>query len=119
MKYLVLIISALLLSANNQQTDKLKGRYYCIVENESYFIQKNKITFNDSTYAFDNEFIPKGKISYNSIIVLENFINSDFSISIFKNQIRKDTIQFSIHNRKDGGNYLDIASGKGKFIKIK
>ena len=104
---------------SNQENNKLKGSYYCIVENEYYYISKNKVTFNDSTYEFDNKFIPKGKISYKSIIVLESFINPDLTISIFKNQIKKDTIQFYIHNKKDGGNYLDIATGKGNFIKIK
>jgi len=119
MKYFASIITFLFINISNQENDKLKGSYYCIVENEYYFIKKNKITFNDSTYGFDNNFIPKGKISYKSIIVLASFINPDLSISIFKNQIKKDTIQFSIHNKKDGGNYLDIATGKGKFIKIK
>jgi len=119
MKYLALIITLFFINFSNQENDKLKGSYYCIVENEYYFIQKNRITFDDSTYVFDNKFIPRGRISYKSIIVLDSFINPDLSISIFKNQIKKDTIQFSIHNKKDGGNYLDIATGKGKFIKIK
>ncbi|WP_031454527.1 hypothetical protein [Flavobacterium chungangense] len=119
MKSFFFIITFFFINFGNQETDKLKGSYNCIVENEYYNIQKNKITFNDSIYAFDNKFIPKGKVSYKSIIVLDNFINPDLIVSIFKNQITKDTIQFSIHNKKDGGNYLDIASGKGKFIKIK
>ena len=119
MKYLLLICILFFIDIKDQEIDKLKGSYYCFVENENYFLQKNIITFNDSTYVFDNKFMSKGKISYKSIIVLDSFITPDLSISIFKNQIKKDTIQFSIHNKKDGGNYLDIATGKGKFIKIK
>lgn len=118
MKYFTLLI-LFLINFNSQENNKLGGTYYCIVENEYYYIQKYKITFNDSTYVFDNKFMPKGKISYNSIIVLDNFINPDLIVSVFKDQIAKDTIQFSIHNRKDGGHYLDIASAKGKFVKIK
>ncbi|WP_417942469.1 hypothetical protein [Flavobacterium sp. RS13.1] len=119
MKSSILIITFFFINFGNQENNKLRGSYYCIVEKEYYHIKKKKITFNDSTYAFDNKFIPKGEISYKSIIVLDSFINPDLIVSIFKNQITKDTIQFSIHNRKDGGNYLDIASARGKFIKIK
>jgi|GEM_PF-612782 len=120
MHYLSLIITILFFNLNCQENNKLKGRYYCLIENNYYYSQTDKITFNDSTFVFDNKFKPKGKISYGSIILMDNFMNSDLSISIFKEQIKKDTIVFYIHNKKGPvTNYLDISVGKGKFIKIK
>lgn len=119
MKYFTLIL--LLLSINLvQKTEKLTGRYnYLIEDNNSYF-QKDKITFNDSVFAFDNKYLPKGKISYGNVILLDNFINTDLIISIPKDQIKKDTIPFYMHDKQSSAsNYLDEVVGKGKLIKIK
>ncbi|RED21994.1 hypothetical protein BD847_3487 [Flavobacterium cutihirudinis] len=117
MKYLALLIT--LVSINLiQKTDKLTGRYNYLLEDYGLYAQKNKITFKDSVFIFDNKYMPKGKISYGNVILLENFINRDLIISIRKDQIKKDTIQFYIHDKSGGGNYLDISSGKGKLIKI-
>lgn len=119
MKYLALIIT--LLSINlNQKTDKLNGRYdYLIEENDSYIL-KDKISFNDSIFKFDNKYLPKGNISYGNVILLDNFINIDLIISIPKDQITKDTIPFYMHDRQSSAaNYLDEVVGRGKLIRIK
>ena len=119
MKYFALII--MLLSINfNQKTDKLNGRYNYLIEDDNSYIQKDKITFKDSIFAFDNKYLPKGKVCYGNVILLENFINTDLIISIRKDQIKKDTILFYMHDKKHPAmNYLDIVVGKGKLIKIK
>lgn len=111
----------MLLSINfNQKTDKLNGRYNYLIEDDNSYIQKDKITFKDSIFAFDNKYLPKGKVSYGNVILLENFINTDLIISIRKDQIKKDTILFYMHDKKHPAmNYLDIVVGKGKLIKIK
>lgn len=119
MKYLVLLIT--LLSINSyQKTDKLIGRYNYLIEEDNSFVQKDKITFKDSVFAFDNKFMPKGKISYGNVILLDNFINTDLIISIPKDQITKDTIPFYMHDKQNPvANYLDVVVGKGKLIKVK
>jgi hypothetical protein len=119
MKYLVLIIT--LLSINfNQETDKLNGRYNYLLEDDNVYVQKDKITFKDSVFVFDNKYLPKGKISYGNVIVLDNFINRDLIISIPKDQIKKDTILFYMHDKQSSAaNYIDEVVGKGKLIKIK
>lgn len=119
MKYLILIIT--LLSINlNQETDKLNGRYNYLVEEDNIYNQRDKITFKDSVFVFDNKFLPKGKISYGNIILLENFFNTDLVISIPKDQIKKDTILFYMHDKQSSAaNYLDEVVGKGKLIRIK
>lgn len=111
----------MLLSINfNQKTDKLNGRYNYLIEDDNSYIQKDKITFKDSIFAFDNKYLPKGKVCYGNVILLENFINTDLIISIRKDQIKKDTILFYMHDKKHPAmNYLDIVVGKGKLIKIK
>lgn len=108
----------LLLFSLNQQTNKLNGRYNYLIEDENRYVQKDKITFKDSVFAFDNKYLPKGKIFYGNSIVLENFINTDLVITIPKDQIQKDTIEFFMHDKNDA-NYLDVATGKGKLIRIK
>ncbi|WP_281235245.1 hypothetical protein [Flavobacterium gelatinilyticum] len=118
MKYFASVLILLLIPLS-QKTDKLNGRYNYLIENENVYIQKDKITFKDSVFIFDNKFMPKGKISYGNIILLENFINTDLIITISKDQIQKDTIEFYMHDKSGGGNYLDITSGKGRLIKIK
>ena len=119
MKYLILIIT--LFSINlNQETDKLNGRYNYLVEEDNIYNQRDKITFKDSVFVFDNKFLPKGKISYGNIILLENFFNTDLVISIPKDQIKKDTILFYMHDKQSSAaNYLDEVVGKGKLIRIK
>ncbi len=117
MKFFTLIIA--LISVNfNQKIDKLNGRYNYLIEDENQYIQKDKITFKDSVFVFDNKFLPKGKVSYGNAIVLDNFINIDLVITIPKDQIQKDTIEFFMHDKNDV-NYLDVTTGKGKLIKIK
>ncbi|KUJ60192.1 hypothetical protein AR687_19035 [Flavobacteriaceae bacterium CRH] len=119
MKYFLLIVTFFFINFSNQENDKLIGRYYYLIESNNFYIQKDKITFKDSVFVFDNKYLPKGKISYGNIILLENFINTDLIITIRKDQIKKDTILFYMHDKNGGGNYLDISSGKGKLIKIK
>jgi hypothetical protein len=118
MKYFALLITLFLISFN-QKTEKLTGRYNYLIEDDNSYIQKDKITFKDSVFVFDNKYMPKGKISYGNVILLDNLINTDLILSIRKDQIKKDTIQFYIHNKNGGGNYLDISEGRGKLIKIK
>lgn len=119
MKYLVLIIT--LLSINlSQKTEKLNGRYHYLVEDNDSYIQKDKITFKDSIFVFDNKYLPKGKVSYGNVVLLDNFINIDLIISISKDQITKDTILFYMHDKNSSSaNYLDEVTGKGKLIRIK
>ena len=119
MKYLLMI--TILFSINlNQKTDQLNGRYNYLIEDNNLYIQKDKITFKDSVFVFDNKYLPKGKISYGNVILLENFMNTDLIISISKDQIKKDTIEFFMHDKKSSAaNYLDEVVGKGKLIRIK
>ena len=119
MKYLFIIVTLLSISLK-QKTDKLNGRYNYLIEEDNSYIQKDKITFKDSVFVFDNKFMPKGKISYGNKILLDNFINTDLIISIPKDKIKKDTIEFFMHDKKSSAaNYLDEVVGKGKLIKIK
>ena len=119
MKYLLIIVT--LLSINlNQETDKLNGRYNYLIEEDNSYIQKDNITFKDSVFVFDSKYMPKGKISYGNVILLENFMNTDSIISISKDQIKKDTIPFYMHDKQSSAaNYLDEVVGKGKLIRIK
>lgn len=118
MKYLFII--TLLFISLNQETDKLTGRYSYLKEENNLYIQKDKITFKDSVFVFDNKYLPKGKISYGNKILLDNFINTDLIISISRDQIQKDTILFYMHYKNSSAaNYLDEVVGKGKLIKIK
>ena len=119
MKYFALIVTLLFINLN-QKTDKLTGRYNYLIEDNNSYILKDKITFNDSVFAFDNKYLPKGKVSYGNVIVLDNFINTELIISIHKDQIEKDTILFYMHDKQSSSaNYLDEVVGKGKLIKIK
>jgi hypothetical protein len=119
MKYFTLIITLLFIPLN-QQTDKLTGRYNYFIEDNNSYIQKDKITFKDSIFVFDNKFLPKGKISYGNTILLDNFINTDLTISISKDQIKNDTILFYMHDKQSSAaNYLDEVVGKGKLIRIR
>ena len=119
MKYLTLIITLFFITPN-QQTDKLTGRYNYLIEDDNVYVQKDKITFNDSVFVFDNKYLPKGKISYGNVILLDNFINRDLIISIPKDEIKKDTILFYMHDKQSAAaNYIDEVVGKGKLIRIK
>ncbi|MET3026421.1 hypothetical protein ABXT06_07095 [Flavobacterium sp. UW10123] len=119
MKYFALIITLFFINFN-QKTDKLTGRYNYLIEDEGTYILKDKITFKDSIFAFDNKYLPKGKVSYGNSILLDNFINTDLIISIPKDQIEKDTIPFFMHDKKStSADYLDEVVGKGKLIRIK
>ena len=118
MKYFALIMTLFFINFN-QKTDKLTGRYN-LIEDEGSYILKDKITFNDSVFKFDNKFLPKGKVSYGNAILLDNFINTDLIITIPKDQITKDTIPFFMHDKQSPvANYLDVITGKGKLIRIK
>lgn len=119
MKYFALLITLFFINFN-QKTDKLTGRYNYLIEDDNAYILKDKITFKDSIFAFDNKYLPKGKVSYGNVILLDNFINTDLIISIPKNQIEKDTISFFMHDKKStSANYLDEVVGKGKLVRIK
>lgn len=119
MKYFTLLITLFFINFN-QKTDKLTGRYNYLIEDDNSYIQKDKITFKDSIFVFDNKYLPKGKISYGNVIVLDHFINRDLIISIPKDQIAKDTIDFFMHDKQSPvSNYLDVVTGKGKLIRIK
>jgi hypothetical protein len=119
MRYFTLIITLFFLNLN-QETDKLTGRYNYLIEDNNLYIQKDKITFKDSVFAFDNKYMPKGKISYGSTILLDNFINTNLIISIPKDQIKKDTMLFYMHDKQSSSaNYLEEVVGKGKLIRIK
>jgi len=119
MHYLYSLI--VVLSVNfSQKTDKLNGRYNYLIEDNNSYIQKDKITFKDSVFVFDNKYMPKGKISYGNAILLENFINTDLVITISKKEIQKDTIEFYMHDKNSSSaNYLNEVTGKGKLIRIK
>jgi hypothetical protein len=120
MKYFALIITFVFINFSHQENDKLIGRYNYLIEEDNSYIQKDKITFKDSVFAFDNKYLPKGKISYGNVILLDNFINRDLIISISKDQIKKDTIPFYMHDKNSSAaNYLDEVVGKGKLIRIK
>lgn len=119
MKYFALLITLFFINFN-QKTDKLTGRYNYLIENDNTYVQKDKITFKDSVFSFDNKYLPKGKVSYGNVILLDNFINTDLIISISKDQIEKDTIPFFMHDKKStSANYLDEVVGKGKLVRIK
>ncbi|WP_119789332.1 hypothetical protein [Flavobacterium anhuiense] len=119
MKYFALLLTLFFINFN-QKTDKLTGRYNYLIEDDNAYILKDKITFKDSVFIFDNKFMPKGKISYGNVILLDNFINTDLIISISKDQIKKDTIPFFMHDKKSSSaNYLDEVVGKGKLVRIK
>lgn len=119
MKYFFITIALFSISLS-QKTDQLNGRYNYLIEDNNIYVQKDKITFKDSVFVFDNKYMPKGKISYGNVILLDNFINTDLIISISKDQIKKDTILFYMHDKKSSSaNYLDEVVGKGKLIKIK
>lgn len=119
MKYFALLITLFFINFN-QKTDKLTGRYNYLIEDDNSYILKDKITFKDSIFAFDNKYLPKGKVSYCNVILLDNFINTDLIISIPKDQIKKDTIPFFMHDKKSfAANYLDEVVGKGKLVRIK
>lgn len=119
MKYFALLITLFFIGFN-QQTSHLNGRYQYFIEEDGAYIQKDKITFKDSVFAFDNKYLPKGKISYGNVILLDNFINTDLIISIQKDQITKDTIPFLMHNKNSSSaNYLDETVGKGRLVRIK
>ncbi|RYJ39805.1 hypothetical protein NU08_1474 [Flavobacterium anhuiense] len=119
MKYFALLITLFFINFN-QKTDKLTGRYNYLIEDDNAYVQKDKITFKDSIFVFDNKFMPKGKVSYGNVILLDNFINTDLIISITKDQIEKDTIPFFMHDKKSSSaNCLDEVVGKGKLVRIK
>ncbi|WP_125722767.1 hypothetical protein [Flavobacterium ustbae] len=119
MKYFALLFALFFINFK-QKTDKLIGRYSYLIEDNNSYIQKDKITFKDSVFVFDNKYMPKGKISYGNAILLENFINTSLVITIPKNQIEKDTIEFYMHDKNSSSaNYLDEVTGKGRLIKIK
>lgn len=124
MKYLFLFISIIFIKAENQQTYKLKGQYnYSFKYNT--ILETDRITFNDSVYSLNSRRLPNwnkciGKVHYGNCILLENLTNSDLIISIRKDEIQKDTIYFTVHNRKSPYmNYLDVSVSDGKMIKLK
>jgi hypothetical protein len=100
------------------QDVKLNGTYK--VEFENYFQNDGYVSFNENNFKWRPfRFLPfEGKINYlKNSIYLESQSNLIYNIR-YEN-IKNDTIVFYVYDQKGTGNYLDIAIGKGKFIKEK
>ena len=108
----------------SQSNVKLKGEYDYIFDFNNVTLRNGTVTFNDSIYTL-NLRLPNGKkytekVKYGNSILLDNFTNNNLIISIRKDEIQKDTIRFTVHNRKANYmNYLDVAENSGKLIKVK
>lgn len=101
-----------------QQDVKLDGAYKA--EFENYFQNDGYVTFNENNFKWRPfRFLPfEGKVNYlKNTIYLESESNLIYSIR-YEN-IKNDTIDFYVYDRNGKGNWLDIAIGKGKFIKQK
>jgi hypothetical protein len=117
MKHLFLMTLILGLSSL-QQDVKLDGAYK--VRFENYFQNDGYVTFYKNNFKWRPfHFLPfEGKINYSkNIIYLESESNLIYGIR-YEN-IKNDTIVFCVYDRNGKGNWLDIAIGKGKFIKEK
>lgn len=117
MKYIFLMRLIFGLSSF-QQDIKLDGAYK--VEFENYFQNDGYVTFYGDNFKWRPiRFLPfEGKIKYfKNTIYLESESNLIYDIS-YEN-IKNDTIVFYVFDRNEKGNWLDIAIGKGKFIKQK
>lgn len=125
MKYLFLVISLIFIKTENQETYKLSGLYHYSFGHNNSISESGTITFNDSVYSLNSRRLPKGnkcigKIEYGNCILLEKLTNPDLIISIREDEIQKDTISFTVHNRKSPYmNYLDVSVSSGKMIKQK
>jgi hypothetical protein len=115
------LIMALLSLTLSQKTDKITGRYDYLIAEGDLYVKRDQITFKDSVFVFDNKYMPEGKVSYGeNIILLDHFINTDLIISISKDQIQNDTIEFNMHDKRSPVvNYLDVSTGKGMLIRTK
>ena len=124
MKYIFLIVSIFIFKFESQSNVKLKGEYDYIFDFNNVTLRNGTVTFNDSIYTL-NLRLPNGKkytekVKYGNSILLDNFTNNNLIISIRKDEIQKDTIRFTVHNRKANYmNYLDVAENSGKLIKVK
>lgn len=117
MKYIFLMTIFFCLTSLKQDA-QLNGSYKVVFEN--YFENDGYVTFYGNNFKWRPfRFLPfEGKINYNkNIIYLEIDSNSIYGIP--SENIKNDTIDFYIYDRNGKGNWLDIAIGKGKFIKQK
>jgi len=117
MKY-ILIITFIFLLTSFKQDNKLDGAYKA--EFDSYFQNDGYVTFYGGNFKWrPKNFLPfEGKINYlKNTIYLES--NSNYIYSVAYQNIKKDTINFYVYDKNGKGNYLDIAIGKGRFIRAK
>ena len=117
MKYILIIIFIFLLTSFKQD-NKLNGPYK--VEFDSYFQYDGYVTFYGDTFKWrPKSFLPfEGKINYlKNTIYLES--NSNYIYSVEYQDMKNDTINLYVYDKNRKGNYLDIAIGKGRFIKAK
>lgn len=100
------------------QDVKLDGAYK--VEFENYFQNDGYVSFNGNNFKWRPfHFLSfEGKINYlKNSIYLES--QSNLIYKIRHENIKNDTIVFSVYDKNGTGNYMDIAIGRGKFIKEK
>lgn len=117
-KIIILLLSISFILTSFNQEDKLNGVYK--VEFDSAFKNDGYVSFYGKNFKWRPfHFLPfDGKINYlGNKIYLENESNLLYIIDY--KYIKKDTIIFYVHDKKEKGNYLDIAIGTGKFIKEK
>ncbi|WP_264565774.1 hypothetical protein [Flavobacterium sp. N3904] len=118
MKYLYLTPFLFFLSVLNTQSLTLSGRYY--VDFETGMYKDGYIDFKDNKFTLKHfNLLPyTDKIEYTPNTVYLK-INSDVFFSIRNEEVKKDTIKFYIHSKiATPTNYMDVAIGSGKFIKV-
>jgi hypothetical protein len=117
MKHILLITLIIVLSSFKQDI-KLDGSYK--VEFENYFQNDGYVTFYENNFKWrPSRFLPfEGKINYlkNEIYIK---IGSNLIYGVPYKNVKNDTIIFYVYDKNRGGNWLDIAAGKGRFIKVK
>ena len=114
----VLIITLIFVLSCFKQDIKLIGAYK--VEFENYFQNDGYVTFYENNFKWrPNRFFPfEGKINYSkNTIYLESESNLIYGVP-YQN-VKNDTIIFYVYDKKGKGNCLDIATGEGRFIKVK
>lgn len=117
MKYIFLMTIFFCLTSLKQD-NQLNGAYKVIFEN--YFENDGYVTFYGNNFKWRPfRFLPfEGKINYyKNTIYLESDSNSIYGIR--SENIKNDTIVFYVYDKNGKGNWLDIAIGSGKFIKVK
>ncbi|WNM18799.1 hypothetical protein [Flavobacterium capsici] len=117
MKYIFLMTLFFCLTSLKQE-NKLNGAYNVVFEN--YFDNDGYVTFYGDNFKWRPfHYLPfEGKINYHkNTIYLES--DSNLIYGIRTENIKNDTIVFSVHDKNGKGNWLDIAIGRGKLIKVK